>query len=821
MAKRIKIISEADAHFISEALLTELGYQPLTDISRNQTIIVPLGRDTKEIRADWVVSVEGKPVIIVEDKRPSETLEDAKDQGLSYARNYNSQFIVPRVIVHNGFTYRVYQTMPEQLLFEFTLTNEHLQKINDKNAKDVIDDIDKINKLNKSNLKNKLTELPEENYKKFDNLRPFTTISEFDSVIQKCANLIYIADEARDEDILDELLKVLFAKLYEEIRISKNNKLDNRFNVKSYMNYLKAVGSELSGEDKDNIISQKIFQEMQESDLMGNLFINEKLHLANDTLTAIVNILQPYCLKDTPVEIKGRVFENLVSKKFKGSRGQYFTPETVVDFIINITNPQPGQKIIDPCCGSGRFLVKGMKEVVEGIQIRYAGEKDVIKEKIEKLKTEDLWGVDIDTKLVRIAKMNMLMAEDGRGHIYQTNSIRPSIWNYLEKESYDLVLTNPPFGNSVIEEITDDFEIEYAKGGRARSQTAFLELFSDLVTEDGKVCTVIDDGILNNPTWSSYRKIIYDNFIIDAVFSLPHNQFNPYNDARSSIIYMHKKNNHEKQDQVFMSIARDLNDPTRTMDEIPFDIIAESYLKYKQNKIKPVNDLCFLCSSDDIDKYDRLDPFFYHPIHSKLNEEFENDDNYYKIKDIMDHAKQQIYTIHPDDNYFQIDNINRDGYIEYITKVGSDLPKGIEYRFPRKAILVSKINAKISCIGMIDRESDYNIKEKEPAPIVSTNEYYGYVNADRKDTPDVKIEYLSLALRTRKFLMQVNRWTSGQYERCKQEDFDELYVYVPSLDIQENIVKDIFKKRATIQELRKYTNDKIFVLEDLSKNESS
>ncbi|MDT8413638.1 MAG: N-6 DNA methylase [Vicingaceae bacterium] len=199
--------------------------------------------------------------------------------------------------------------------------------------------------------------------------------------------------------------------------------------------------------------------------------------------------MQTYNLSTTSDDVKGIAFEQFLGKTFRGELGQFFTPRTIVDFMVEIMDPQEGEIICDPCCGSGGFLIKAFEYVrakieesihkeKEKIKLHYYTEDynklpekekekeevdEVVNELFNKLNQEldinnpksrlrvlsydCIFGTDANPRMSRTAKMNMIMHGDGHGGVHHNDGLLNV--NGIFENRFDVILTNPPFGSRV------------------------------------------------------------------------------------------------------------------------------------------------------------------------------------------------------------------------------------------------------------------------------------------------------------------------------------------------------------------------------------
>ena len=168
-------------------------------------------------------------------------------------------------------------------------------------------------------------------------------------------NYIYANDGLSTQQTLEEIIKILFIKIVDE-----NNK-SNQFKISSdELNHLKQSSSAPNFVKRISSLleeTKKEFKDIFDAD--------EKIRLSNIALGFTVNKLQAISLSDSSSDAKGLAFQKFLAHQEKDGRGQFFTPEPVVDFCVNIIQPKPDETIIDPACGSGGFLISSLKYILK------------------------------------------------------------------------------------------------------------------------------------------------------------------------------------------------------------------------------------------------------------------------------------------------------------------------------------------------------------------------------------------------------------------------------------------------------------------------
>lgn len=350
------------------------------------------------------------------------------------------------------------------------------------------------------------------------------TRDEFSKLLLKCHNIIRNNDKLSPEAAFDEISKILFIK----VRFERDNTGAQIFSLEefrkardSYNKYRPQGGDEFY---------QFLFTQTKQAFVDDHLFEpNEIIKIRENSFEQIVKELQIYNLSTTSDDVKGIAFEKFLGTTFRGELGQFFTPRTIVDFMVSVLNPQEGEFVCDPCCGSGGFLIKAFEYVREQIENDIkrqktelkaqlfndeyeslnAKEKEKIEAKVENafmlinqevdinnakgrlrsLSFDCIYGTDANPRMARTAKMNMIMHGDGHGGVHHHDGLLNV--NGIFENRFDVILTNPPFGSRVEKDLlisetdkfTDQAKIEaYTK----RYGSAYKEALKQVNDNIGK-----------------------------------------------------------------------------------------------------------------------------------------------------------------------------------------------------------------------------------------------------------------------------------------------------------------------------------------------
>ena len=164
-----------------------------------------------------------------------------------------------------------------------------------------------------------------------------------------------------------------------------------------------------------------MFQETKEKYADDEIFEkSEKLRIKESSFESILTELEAYNLATIDDDVKGVAFESFLSKTFRGELGQFFTPRIIVDFMVNVLDPKVGERICDPCCGSGGFLIKAFEYVRNQINRDYPTDAEW---RIKELSNKQINGTDANPRMARIAKMNMIMHGDGHSGVFHHDGL--------------------------------------------------------------------------------------------------------------------------------------------------------------------------------------------------------------------------------------------------------------------------------------------------------------------------------------------------------------------------------------------------------------
>ena len=441
---------------------------------------------------------------------------------------------------------------------------------------------------------------------------------------RRCHDYIAGNQGLQKPDAFWELLKMIFCKIDDE----RNGEL--QFYASS--DERKSLNGLLDVKKRIEIIFNKLKIRPEFSQLFTK---DESINLDPRVLAFITSQLQNYSLLETDVDVKGAAYEEIVGSNLRGDRGEFFTPRNICTMAVKMLNPKINEKILDPACGTGGFLIIAMKHVVDEIKKlekkRWRDknnptnkERYELFRKISTYCSEHVNGFDFNPSLVKAAKMNMVMNEDGSGSMFQVNSLEhPHKWstellkkNKLQNSDiskFDVVITNPPFGTKIpIDDpnILEQYDLahKWKKDEQGNfvmrdvllksvpPEILFIERCLQLLNDGGRMAIVLPDAILGAPGLEAVRYWILKNAKVIASIDLDKDTFQPKNGTQTSVLLLMKKTKEEIEIEertgksleypVFMAMADKVGHDKRGKKIYRRDIEGNFILEIKTELIK-------------------------------------------------------------------------------------------------------------------------------------------------------------------------------------------------------------------------------------------
>jgi type I restriction enzyme M protein len=591
-------------------------------------------------------------------------------------------------------------------------------------------------------------------------------------------NFIYANDGLSPQQALEEFIKILFVKIFDEN--SNENKFSNANFAELFEN------------------TKATYPDIFEKD--------DKIKLSKIAIEFVINKLQDISLLNSSQDAKGLAFQKFLSHHEKDRQGQFFTPEPVIDFCVAMMQPQSNEKIIDPACGSGGFLMS---------VIKYLRKEDQNVD-IQKVISENIFGFDINKSILQIAKMKLLLEVNTKSNVLCANSLE----NFENiNNTFDLILANPPFGAKITNpETLKKYDLGYKwtknEGEFYQTKTLqstqnteilFIERCLKLLKESGRMGIVLPNGNFENPSLEYLRFYIKQKAKLLAVIKLPQETFIPFGTGvKTSILFLEKDSqNAEKQYTVFFGkvtklgyqgnkngtllykkdnygqIIKENRQPILDED---FSEIAEQYDNFLNNIFENTNN-SFSIQYNELNG--RFDFDFYSPENKVFDKTLKNGEikKLGKICDIVKTKSPKLKNQNETVEYVELSDINTHSFeiINSTTYKVHELPSRASYELKEGDIITAIAG---NSVGTKKHATAYVSKEFEGC--ICTNGF--------RILRNFKIDpyYFLYFLRTEEFLKQMFMYRTGAaIPNVSDTDLANIEIYIPFNGKKERISSQI------------------------------
>ena len=475
----------------------------------------------------------------------------------------------------------------------------------------------------------------------------------------------------RDEALAQEIVNLLFCKIYDEITTGSDEILTFR-----------------SGLDEDQELVRKrvvgLFERVK-AEYADVFAANDVISLDPLNLVYVVGELQPYCVTEADRDAVGDAFEVFIGPALRGTEGQFFTPRNVVRLLVRMLDPKPGEKIIDPACGSGGFLIMALEHVWRGLDTegRKKGWSDVqIDRRKREVASKSFRGFDKDAFLAKVTKAYMAIMGDGRGGVFCENSLyRPEEWSHqaadaVKMGTFDVVMTNPPFGSKIRirgAQVLGQYDLAHKwrrdKNGQPVQtnelqsdqppQLLFLERCLQLLKPGGRLGIVLPESILGNPSYAHVLSWLSDKVTTQAVVTLPEALFKTSGKGgthtKVCVLVVHKGITPGQTPSIFMADAKWCGHDSRgnptlkkdsdgslvLLDDVP--IVSERYDDFRHGCLTTVDHLGFAQPPTDL-RQRILVPKYYDPELTATLDKLRATHDMPAVGDLVDQGLLQITT---------------------------------------------------------------------------------------------------------------------------------------------------------------------------------
>ncbi len=342
---------------------------------------------------------------------------------------------------------------------------------------------------------------------------------------------------------LEELCKILYVKIYdEELLERKDHETLHTKNFGCCEEYAASI-RQLYREAIDYDL--RVFRlKIPQYERSRGVF-NQPIKLSSASLTRAFQLIENFSLSKSRSDVKGRAFQQVLGRAVRAGMGQYFTPAELCEMTVGIAQPHVSQLILDPFCGSGHFLSESL---------RFVGRTTPPSSKqFHEFAFGKLHGIEKSDRMTRIAMTDMRLSGDGHSNIRCTDALL-DFANYpdISPESFDMVLTNPPFGSLLgPEAISVLGRFELAQGRRNTPlEVLGLERAIQFLRPGGRLGIVLPDSVLSADSYEYVRQWLRRQVCVRVILSLPVETFSPFGaNVKTSILFARKWRSGENPDE--------------------------------------------------------------------------------------------------------------------------------------------------------------------------------------------------------------------------------------------------------------------------------
>lgn len=504
---------EAETRVLIDTTLTNLGWK-LNGKEKNVYFEQPRSEvERKKLggkRPDYVLysKESDKPLIVIEAKKKGVRLDSALEQGILYAKAIEA----PLVFATDGVFCKAFHTVANRPPI-----------LNGEEIDEFIREALALRYLTSYEVN---TVSPKVQYDRKELIRIFDE-----------ANNMLRGDGLRAGiERFGEFANILFLKLVSENeQIKRESGIASKFDIASCSwDSIKSIAPSARIEYINNTVYKRL-------NALYNTEIFTPLTIRDETiLKEIMDKLDPLTLTDVDSDVKGDAFEYFLkaSTSTKNDLGEYFTPRHIVKTMVRLVNPQIGEKIYDPFCGTGGFLIESFRYIYNNMARTEAN--------LKTLRECTVYGNEI-TNTARITKMNMILAGDGHSNIQMLDSLANPIdgtETYKDVDGvehhrgFDIVLANMPYSQKT--KHGSLYDLPSTNGDSICVQHCMKAINS--AAENGRMALVVPEGFLFRRDLAKTREYLLDHCQLQSIISLPQGVFLPYTGVKTDIIYATKVN---------------------------------------------------------------------------------------------------------------------------------------------------------------------------------------------------------------------------------------------------------------------------------------
>ena len=595
------------------------------------------------------------------------------------------------------------------------------------------------------------------------------TKQELIKIFERANNLLRKDGLREGIERFSEFANLLFMKMISEIEDQREKeKLPRRLEKRYCWDYFKDWDGQRILDYINDTILPKLADKYNHS---GDVF-ERNINIKNpDTIKEIVNRLSKLNLSIIETDVKGEAFEYFLKESVSvgNDLGEYFTPRHIVKLMVALTDPKFGDKIYDPCCGTGGFLIEAYKNLWSKCKHT--------KENVEKLQEHTIYGREL-TGTARIAKMNMILAGDGHINIKQMDSLSKPV-----KNEYEIILTNFPFSQET------DYGTLYGFNTKD-ANPIFIKHIIDALTNDGIAGVITFQGVLydNNKIYKNIREYLLKNCEILAVIKLHNYVFQPYTGVNTSILIFRKGKSTKK--VWFFNVEEDGFEKTaskkgrKAIDRNDLKTLEEIW------DTKEDTENSWTIDIKEIEKNNfNLNAETYKPKKVRAKSNFKM----VSILEVADLIKDQVKPFEGEKLYLTTGGL-KDNFIVNLDKV--------TYKNrPSRANLLAK-DRDVIFAKMKDSNKSLLINKRSENLIFST----GFIILRSKDENILNSEFLKYIVSSSRFLEERDRLAHGSTQKAINEidDLKKIIIPLPPIEMQKVILNKLNSQRNVLEKAHEF-----------------
>lgn len=348
-----------------------------------------------------------------------------------------------------------------------------------------------------------------------------------------------------DAQRIEQIVWMLFLKVYDAKEADWEMDEDNYVSIIPeecrWMNWARddKSGRALTGDALLNFVNNTLFPTLKtlpvdintpiKKSIVQTMFAEANNYMKDGVLLRqIINVIDDIDFGDyNESHAFGDIYETILKElQSAGSSGEFYTPRAVTDFMATMINPQVGEVMADLACGTGGFLTSWLKEL----------HKKVETVADEKLFSSSVYGIEKKQFPYMLAITNLLLHDVDNPRIFHENTLLKDVLDYTDKDKFDVILMNPPYGGSEKNDVKSHFPADLAS-----SETAdlFMSVIMYRLKAQGRAAVILPDGFLfgTDNAKVNIKKKLLNEFNLHTIIRLPSSVFSPYTSITTNIIF--------------------------------------------------------------------------------------------------------------------------------------------------------------------------------------------------------------------------------------------------------------------------------------------